>query len=86
MENVEGLDRDAVLRTILKFCLPLHFIPVHYTSNNNTATFLLKNCGGAIHKLCEHNLIVINPFNSEKPVCILINRNYITTTLSVFTF
>lgn len=83
VENVEDLDRDAVLRTLMKFCQPLHFIPVHYNSSNNIATFLLKNCGAAIQKLCTNNLVIMNPFNKEKPVCI-ITRNKLQCLFNYF--
>ncbi|KAK9703450.1 Nuclear transport factor 2 (NTF2) domain [Popillia japonica] len=76
VENVEDLDRDAVLRTLMKFCQPLHFIPVHYNSSNNIATFLLKNCGAAIQKLCTNNLVIMNPFNKEKPFKISLKLCY----------
>ncbi|KAI4462369.1 nuclear rna export factor [Holotrichia oblita] len=76
VENVDDLDRDAVLRTLMKFCQPLHFIPVHYNSSNNVATFLLKNCGAAIQKLCTNNLVIMNPFNKEKPFKISLKLCY----------
>ncbi|GJQ65379.1 hypothetical protein Trydic_g7489 [Trypoxylus dichotomus] len=76
VENVGDLDRDAVLRTLMKFCQPWHFIPVHYESRNNIATFLLKNCGGAIQKLCSNSLVIVNPFNKDKPFKITIKLCY----------
>ncbi|KAK9730629.1 Nuclear transport factor 2 (NTF2) domain [Popillia japonica] len=67
VENVANLDKLTVLNTIMKFCYPLHFIPVHYESCNNVANFLLKNCGSAIERMCNQNLIIKHPCNNEEP-------------------
>lgn len=66
---MKGLDRDTVLRPIMRCCQPFHFIPVRYTPTGNEASFLLKNCGSAIEKLCSQGLVIANPQDKDKPVC-----------------
>lgn len=48
---------------------PFHFIPARFTLTDNKASFLLKNCGSAIEKLCAQGLVIANPHNNDKPVC-----------------
>lgn len=47
---------------------PNDFIPVNYKSDGLTASFLIKNCPGAILQICKQNLRIQNPNNLEKPV------------------
>ncbi|KRT81639.1 hypothetical protein AMK59_6315, partial [Oryctes borbonicus] len=79
VENVENLTKLTVLNAIMKFCYPLHFIPVHYQLSKNTACFLLKNCGSAIERMCSQNLIIKNPFNIDKPFKITIQLSTAST-------
>ncbi|KAI4462905.1 nuclear rna export factor [Holotrichia oblita] len=79
VENVGDLDKLTVLNTIMKFCYPLHFIPVHYESCNNKAHFLLKNCGSAIERICNQNLIIKHPCINEQPFKLSIHLSTAST-------
>ncbi|GJQ65380.1 hypothetical protein Trydic_g7490 [Trypoxylus dichotomus] len=52
---------------------------IHYQPSNNTASFLLKNCGAAIERMCNQNLIIKNPFNFDKPFKIAIQLSTANT-------
>ncbi|XP_022902675.1 nuclear RNA export factor 1-like isoform X2 [Onthophagus taurus] len=67
VENAMNLERDTVLRTLMNFVHPLDFIPVCYETKGSCVSFLLKNCGAAIERLCRHNLIVTNPQDASMP-------------------
>ncbi|KAJ8973114.1 hypothetical protein NQ317_014453 [Molorchus minor] len=58
VHNTEGLSRASVLRTILNHVHPLDLIPVSFSNDKNTSSFLGRNCGAAIEKLCKDNLTI----------------------------
>lgn len=57
-----------MLRAILDHVHPLDLIPVAFGRDKNETFFFARNCGGAVQKLCNDNLVVPNPYNSSRPV------------------
>lgn len=68
VSNAEAEKRNNVLRAILDHVHPLDLIPVAFGRDKNESFFFARNCGGAIQKLCNDNLVVLNPNNTAKPV------------------
>lgn len=68
MQNCDNLSRDFVLKNLTAAVHPLDLIPVFYQAENDYASFLVRNCGPAIVKLCRQNLLVQNPDNANNPV------------------
>lgn len=72
MNNAEDFSRDLILKTILDHVSPMDLIPVYFLKEGSSASFLARNCGAAIEKLCKDNLIVDNPYVKNQPVIFLI--------------
>lgn len=68
MSNAENEKRNNVLRAILDHVHPLDLIPVAFGRDGNETYFFARNCGGAIQRLCNDNLVVRNPTNDSMPV------------------
>lgn len=59
-----------MLKNLTNAVHPFDLIPVFYQAENDYASFLVRNCGPAIVKLCRQNLLVLNPEDVNKPVSI----------------
>ncbi|XP_023024075.2 nuclear RNA export factor 1 [Leptinotarsa decemlineata] len=78
INNAENSSRNNVLRAILDHVHPLDLIPVSFYTDNLGSYFLARNCGPAIQKLCNDNLVVPNP-RSSRPYKISIILKFSTT-------
>ncbi|KAK5643390.1 hypothetical protein RI129_007235 [Pyrocoelia pectoralis] len=72
VQNCAYCTRDFILKTILDNIYPLDFIPVCYTTENQNASFFVRNCAKAIEKLCQQKLIVQNPKKWNQPFKLMI--------------
>ncbi|XP_050508174.1 nuclear RNA export factor 2-like isoform X2 [Diabrotica virgifera virgifera] len=67
VRNVDHAKREQVLTAILDHVFPFDLIPVSYWVEDDFVFFLGRNCGSAIEKLCNGNLVVPNP-KSTTPI------------------
>ncbi|KAH0810681.1 hypothetical protein GEV33_012114 [Tenebrio molitor] len=79
VNNAEDFSRDLILKTILDHVQPMDLIPVYFVKEASIATFLARNCGPAIEKLCRDNLIVDNPYVKNQPFKLNIILRFATT-------
>lgn len=75
--NAETEMRNNILRAIIDHVHPLDLIPVAFGRDKNESYFFARNCGGAIQKLCNDNLVVPNPNNDSRPVSFFFESNKI---------
>ncbi|CAH1159357.1 unnamed protein product [Phaedon cochleariae] len=76
ISNVENQSRDTVLGAILDHVHPLDLIPVAYFTDKKGCHFVARNCGPAIQKLCNDNLVVPN---GQRPLRLEIILKFATT-------
>ncbi|XP_044254470.1 nuclear RNA export factor 1-like [Tribolium madens] len=79
VNNAEDFSRDLILKTILDHVQPLDLIPVFFLKEGSSASFLARNCGAAIEKICKDNLIIDNPYVKNQPFKLSIILRYSTT-------
>ncbi|XP_050508181.1 nuclear RNA export factor 2-like isoform X3 [Diabrotica virgifera virgifera] len=78
VRNVDHAKREQVLTAILDHVFPFDLIPVSYWVEDDFVFFLGRNCGSAIEKLCNGNLVVPNP-KSTTPFRLSIMLRFATT-------